>query len=423
MANDISNLLGKFGASANTYVEVDDAVQYEESPSEEVKKSVVPVTSKTGRIDAVSQVPVVREPQIVALPLAAVPVRKAPAHERVEPVMDDVRQAPDTSDALPVSSDVVPVVEPLVEPVVADVIPALRDTMPATPDAVSSLRSLLNEAALKRQERVRIHNEAASQQALLAAAKRATPAHVIVVVSPKGGVGKTTICAALATVLNRKGRVIAIDLDPQNALQYHLGVSSGAANTVEAERVAEGWAALLREGVAGTAVLPYGAIAQDATQALKLRNKASKNWLAGQLGRMNLGTDDIVILDTPTAQPSDLELALRVADQVLVVLAPDAGSFIALNHVDQTLKEHDGCRYIVNQFDESRTFCQDMLEVIKHHTGDKMIGVVSFDHTMSEGLAYGVNPFADGGDSLVLAEVEAISEILESCRTCLRAAV
>ncbi|WP_441294732.1 ParA family protein, partial [Herbaspirillum sp. B65] len=44
-----------------------------------------------------------------------------------------------------------------------------------------------------------------------------TPAHVIAVVSPKGGVGKTTLCSALACSLARHGRVIAVDLDPQNA--------------------------------------------------------------------------------------------------------------------------------------------------------------------------------------------------------------
>ena len=43
---------------------------------------------------------------------------------------------------------------------------------------------------------------------------------VITVVSAKGGVGKTTLAANLASVLAARGRrVIALDLDPQNALR------------------------------------------------------------------------------------------------------------------------------------------------------------------------------------------------------------
>lgn len=44
--------------------------------------------------------------------------------------------------------------------------------------------------------------------------------------SPKGGVGKTTVAAHVAALLAQRGhKVIAIDLDPQNALRLHLGVS------------------------------------------------------------------------------------------------------------------------------------------------------------------------------------------------------
>ena len=48
---------------------------------------------------------------------------------------------------------------------------------------------------------------------------------VITVVSAKGGVGKTTLAANLASVLAARGRrVIALDLDPQNALRLHFGI-------------------------------------------------------------------------------------------------------------------------------------------------------------------------------------------------------
>ena len=46
---------------------------------------------------------------------------------------------------------------------------------------------------------------------------------VITVVSAKGGVGKTTLAANLASVIAARGRrVLALDLDPQNALRLHF---------------------------------------------------------------------------------------------------------------------------------------------------------------------------------------------------------
>ena len=53
---------------------------------------------------------------------------------------------------------------------------------------------------------------------------------VISVVSAKGGVGKTTLTANLATALHRLGvpTVLVVDLDPQNALGLHFGADPGA---------------------------------------------------------------------------------------------------------------------------------------------------------------------------------------------------
>ena len=50
--------------------------------------------------------------------------------------------------------------------------------------------------------------------------------NVIAIVSAKGGVGKTTLTANLATALDRLGvaTLLLADLDPQNALGLHFGV-------------------------------------------------------------------------------------------------------------------------------------------------------------------------------------------------------
>ena len=49
-------------------------------------------------------------------------------------------------------------------------------------------------------------------------------ATVIVVTNQKGGVGKTTTCAALAGIFrSRDKRVLCIDMDPQGNLSFSLG--------------------------------------------------------------------------------------------------------------------------------------------------------------------------------------------------------
>lgn len=49
-------------------------------------------------------------------------------------------------------------------------------------------------------------------------------AAVIVVTNQKGGVGKTTTCAALAGIFRERGKsVLAIDMDPQGNLSFSLG--------------------------------------------------------------------------------------------------------------------------------------------------------------------------------------------------------
>jgi cellulose synthase operon protein YhjQ len=168
----------------------------------------------------------------------------------------------------------------------------------------------------------------------------------------------------------------------------------------------------LQEGAHGTHVLPFGLIAGDDADQLNRTLQAEPHWLAQQLAKMHLETQDIVMIDTPAGQSPYLEQVLAVANQVVIVVTPDAGSFIALNQMQRVLDGRDNCCYIVNQFDASRTFSQDMLEVLKRKIGNELIGIVSLDDAVSEGLAYGASPFKEGGQSSVYQEVLAIGHAL-----------
>ena len=265
----------------------------------------------------------------------------------------------------------------------------------STADVAIPLRNLLAEVALARQ---------AETEALQAQLR--TPqckARVVVLVSAKGGVGKTTLAASLASSLRLEGgKTLAIDLDPQNALHHHLGVESGVTGIGSAC-----WSSNLQQGFNDVQVLPYGVLSDDQRCALEREVSQDRHWLARQLERMDLGTHDLVIVDTPSGRSAYLQQALDVADQVLVVTAADAASFIALEHMDRLLGADVARSYVVNQFEPGREFSRDMLEVLKRRLGAQLTGVVEQDHGFGEALAYGRNPLtvpvrSVGGEGVLL---------------------
>ncbi len=114
-------------------------------------------------------------------------------------------------------------------------------------------------------------------------------AFVVAVAQRKGGAGKSTVAATLATALAARGaRVALLDTDPQKSLRrWHE------------ERQA-------RSAVA------------------ELAFEAPSGWrIAAALDRLRRdGGQDFVLLDTPPHDDTDARLAIRAADLVLVPLQP-----------------------------------------------------------------------------------------------------
>ena len=241
-------------------------------------------------------------------------------------------------------------------------------------------------------------------------------ARVVVLVSAKGGVGKTTLAASLASSVRLEGgKTLAIDLDPQNALHHHLGIASGVTGMGSTH-----WSSHLQQGFNDVQVLPYGVLSDEQHCALEREMSQDRHWLARQLERMALGTHDLVIVDTPSGRSAYLQQALDVADQVLVVTAADAASFIALEHMDRLLGADVARSYVVNRFEPDREFSRDMLQVLKRRLGAQLMAVVVQDHSFGEALAYGHNPLAapagSAGGEGVLQLGEQLKTVLQSTR-------
>ncbi|CDF84392.1 cellulose synthase operon protein YhjQ [Pseudomonas knackmussii B13] len=224
---------------------------------------------------------------------------------------------------------------------------------------------------------------------------------VITLVSGKGGVGRSTLVAALACALqNEKGRTLALDLDPQNALCLHLGGDAEQPGLIQGNSEGLSWDTLVQRGFAHSQYLPYGSASLEQQRALEQRLRDDPQWLARHLAQLGLDANDRVIIDTPAGASAYLDQALAVADLVLVVTLADAASYHALNHLERLLapnhqrEDAAPCHYLINQLDNSRAFSLDMAEVLQGHLGERLLGMVQLDHYLGESLAYARNPFA-----------------------------
>ncbi|NWA26902.1 cellulose synthase operon protein YhjQ [Pseudomonas gingeri] len=235
-------------------------------------------------------------------------------------------------------------------------------------------------------------------------AEPATPrlkAKVIVVVSAKGGVGKSTLAAALACAIKRSGgRTLALDLDPQNALCLHLGGSEDWPGIAQSASTEENWQPLIRTGFSASRCLTYGVVGEPLRRALEQRLEDDRLWLARHLAHLHLDDQDTVIIDTPPGATVYLAQALEIADVVLAVTLADAAAYTSLNQLDRLLapylQRENPAQYkvVINQLDTSRQFSLDLCEVLKKRTGQQLLGVIRQDHFISEALAYDRNPLA-----------------------------
>jgi len=220
---------------------------------------------------------------------------------------------------------------------------------------------------------------------------------VVSVIAAKGGVGKTTLTANLCIALAEAGRpVLAIDLDPQNALRFHLAEDIGAteAGLVDAASGARSWTQSMQRGRGGVVLLPFGTIDDERQVAFEGHLAAQPRFLADALASFQLPPDTVVFLDTPPGPSVYLQQALRVSNLNVVTVLADAGSFATLPIVERMVDKY--CRpradfvastCVVNQVDPSRRLNRDVLQQLRTDLGSRLLGVVHQDQAVCEALA------------------------------------
>lgn len=221
---------------------------------------------------------------------------------------------------------------------------------------------------------------------------------VIAIVSAKGGVGKTTLTANLATALQREGvaTLLVVDMDPQNALGLHFGADPRSlAGVSRASLAGEDWGSVCVQSPSGVHVLPYGVVNESDRVAFERHLDAHPNWLVQQLQGLALPEDAVVLIDTPPGPSVYMQQALSAAQVVVVVSLPDAASYAALALMQRLVHTYCTPRpdfsetlYVLNQADGARQLSKDITRVMQDNLGERLVGVVHEDQAVREALAY-----------------------------------
>jgi cellulose synthase operon protein YhjQ len=260
------------------------------------------------------------------------------------------------------------------------------------------------------------HSPCANEQRREAPSIRA---NVVALVSVNGGVGRSTLATALSSGMQRLGRpVVALDLDPQNALYHHFGLSHALPGIGRTSLHNERWSEILHSGFAGCQVITFGETDIRQQEDLQRWLKQEPDWLAQHLSALGLSEHDTVIIDTPAGNNVYLHQALNVADVVLVIAQADAASLGTLEQMEQLLVPHLGrqpalrCHFVINQLDETSGFSLDMVEVFKKRLGENLLEVVHRDSAISEALAFGSDPLDNEAASMACDDINELCRLL-----------
>lgn len=220
---------------------------------------------------------------------------------------------------------------------------------------------------------------------------------IIAVFSAKGGVGKTTVTANLSTALSQEGhKVLALDLDPQNALHLHFGGDPQRIEGISRATLAgDDWRNACILSPAGVAVMPYGAVNEQDRRAFESLLENQPGWLLERLAALNLGKDDLVVVDTPPGPSVYMQTALTAANLAIAVMLPDAASYATLPMMENLVQTYCtprpdflGLGFVLNQVDNSRLLARDVSQVMRTDFGERIVGSIHHDQSVCEALAF-----------------------------------
>ena len=192
---------------------------------------------------------------------------------------------------------------------------------------------------------------------------------IITVTNQKGGVGKTTVAAALLACLSHRGaRVLGVDLDPQGSLGFSLGLDIEKCTTIY--------------DVFRGAVEPKDAISKTETCDIMPSNillssselefsKAGREFLLKTALSKVQDDYDYIIIDTPPALNILTVNAYVATDHLIIPMAPEVLSLLGVSQIKETIesvRSYYNSRLnvlgiLINRYNARFRLNQEMLEL------------------------------------------------------------
>lgn len=242
---------------------------------------------------------------------------------------------------------------------------------------------------------------------------------LITLLSPKGGVGCTTLCANLGIALQHLGyQVVLVDLDPQNALRLHFQAApSDERGLVDRLDAGANWRPILVPMTEGVEVLAFGT-ASDAQRARFDELKRSPAELPRRLRALFDAPNTLVIVDANRVAPAETSPLIDDADLTLLVLMADAGSVALLPRLESlagSLRQagDDGrLGYLLNQLDTRSRLKREIAELMLQRLAPLVVGAVHRDEAVAESLAAQRSLFEQAPFSAAARDIEEAARTL-----------
>ncbi|MCO6160962.1 cellulose synthase operon protein YhjQ/BcsQ [Asaia lannensis] len=221
---------------------------------------------------------------------------------------------------------------------------------------------------------------------------------LICVASPKGGVGKTMVAAHLADELRRAGasEVIAIDLDPQNALRLHFGVPVahrfGLSGCIGSHLP---WQDAAIRTSSDILLFPFGSQPLHARAEFDHVIRNRPDLIVSEIGALARQPETVVIVDTSPGYSVALSSILPLADIVLSVMTAEASCISLVPEIHSAscygISAAKAARFdhrvVVNRFDPlNRVSAMAMPQIVRRF-GTMHLGTICRDEHVGEAFA------------------------------------
>lgn len=238
--------------------------------------------------------------------------------------------------------------------------------------------------------------------------------------SPKGGVGKTTLTANLAYTLQRQGmNVTAMDLDSQDALKLHFGVSINDEYGYVPEALnTPYWQELTTKTACGVELLPYGRTRPVQRERFETSLRQDPDWLRRSLTPFYESPSDVLLVDLPPGYSVALEAVCRLQPLCLTVLLADSASLAVLPAIESgefygdLLVSSRQVLYVVNQLDLRNELSHSVFSLLKKRLGAAVVGSVHRDAHVAEAHASQQSVIEYAYTSAVVNDLEDIAHNL-----------